>query len=193
MVSKKKMVQIDKKIGKVLRSLKFWAYLSGFIVFIVLTGIAFYKVSLWYDEHKIVFQSPIIIKLQSPILIQERSPETTIKVKAIKLEGGVDEQGNVEAGMSKGQIAYEAYKTVRFRESSNGKVVGLNKYCVDRGLINEVGYDPQNKFCFQDTTEQVSTLTNWFRNCLDETTIDKCLGKYSNQGYTELGYEVLTK
>ena len=191
MVNKKTMKHIDFKLSRFFKSFKFWSVLISILAGILLSLFLFIQVSKWYDEHRVVFQSPIIVKLQSPVLIQDRSPETTIKVKAIKLEGGVDESGNVEAGLSKGQIAYEAYKTVRFRESTNGKLTGLNKYCVDRGLINEVGYDPQNKFCFQDTTEQVSTITNWFRNCLDETTIDKCLSKYSNSGYNELGYEEL--
>ena len=191
MINKKAQNKIHLKLKHFLKSFKFWAYLVSAVAGIVFALYLFIQISRWYDEHQVIFQSPIIVKLQSPVLIQDRSPETTIKVKAIKLEGGVDESGNVEAGLSKGQIAYEAYKTVRFRESTNGKLTGLNKYCVDRGLINEVGYDPQNKFCFQDTTEQVSTITNWFRNCLDETTIDKCLSKYSNSGYNELGYEEL--
>lgn len=191
MVNNKQLNKIDHKLSRIFKSLKFWSILVSILAGLGLTLFCFIQVSKWYDEHKVIFQSPIIIKLQSPILIKERSPETTIKVKAIELKGSKDEQGNITAGLSKGQIAYEAYKTVRFRESSNGKPTGLNKYCLDRGMINEVGYDPQNKFCFQDQAEQVSTITNWFRNCLDETTIDKCLGKYSNQGYTELGYEEL--
>ena len=191
MVSKQKQGKIANKLGKLFKNIRFWSVLISILAGIGFSLFLFIKVSQFYDRNQVIFQSPIIIKLQYPILIRERQPENVIKVKAIELKGTKDEQGNITAGLSKGQIAYEAYKTVRFRESSNGKATGLNKYCLDRGLINEVGYDPQNKFCFQDTTEQVSTITNWFRNCLDETTIDKCLGKYSNQGYTELGYEEL--
>src|SRR3990167_2716942 len=109
MVNKKTMKHIDFKLSRFFKSFKFWSVLISILAGILLSLFLFIQVSKWYDEHRVVFQSPIIVKLQSPVLIQDRSPETTIKVKAIKLEGGVDESGNVEAGLSKGQIAYEAY------------------------------------------------------------------------------------
>lgn len=185
------MSKIDHKISKAFKSLKFWGYLVSIGAGIGIALFLFIQVSRWYDAHQVIFQSPIIIKIQSPVIIKERQPEKVIKVKAIKLEG-TNENGNITAGLSKGQVAYEAYKTVWYRESGNGtndNPQGLHIYCRNKGLVNEVGYDPSNKFCFQDRTEQVATITNWFRNCLDKDEIGKCLSVYSSGEYNELGYE----
>lgn len=160
---------------------------------VTLSAFAFMKISEWYDTHRVTFQTPVIF--QSPVIIKKREevqPVIKQKPKAvnINIKGSFDSKtGFVTAGMTDGQVALEAYKTVHFHETNNGKdKTGLNGYCIKLGLINEVGYDPQDNFCFKNETEQTATVINWFRNCLLKSSINQCLRLYSSNAYTALGY-----
>lgn len=188
------------RVRKTLKSLRLPFMLFCILSGIALTGYSFYKISTWYDAHRVVFQYPVLIKFQSPIEVKKREVISPLPAGApvkktqtkhmVPVEGSFNEDtGVVTAGMTHGQMALEAYKTVRFHESTNGALTGLNGYCHKLGRINEVGYDPQHNFCFANETEQIATVVNWYRNCLQKSAMSVCLGTYSSNSYTQIYYE----
>jgi len=144
----------------------------------------------WFNHHLVEWVNP----LRWPVVITEinkkkmNEPE---KKKAVEYEHLANNKaGDIDLKvLTPGQIAFEAYKTAKFKESSNGKKVGLNSHCLEMDMINEIGYDPAHSFCFTDRDEQVATAINWFRNCLATKNINECLKVYSNNSYSEIYYE----
>jgi len=72
MKADKKTTEIEKKVKKITKKMKVYAVIIGIIGAITLTGFCFYSVSRWYDENKVIFQTPVIIKFQAPVVIQRR-------------------------------------------------------------------------------------------------------------------------
>jgi hypothetical protein len=172
----------EKKGKKVIKKLKVYAIALGVGLFVIGTFLAFMNVSKWYDDNRVSFQYPIIIKLQAPVIIEKRAKEvkklTVVPVEAKKI-------------VEQYPTGYEeAYQKVWLMESGKGtNKGGLNGYCLAKGEINEIGFDPQDKYCFANREEQKSTFITWLTNRMNGAkmphceNIEQCLRVYSNNSY----------
>ena len=84
-----------------------------------------------------------------------------------------------------------AFDTVWFNESNRGNdKSGLNGACIQKGMINEIGYAPHESYCFKDRAEQKETFMLWLNNRLTHkkspycNTIKECILFYTNNSYT---------
>jgi len=178
----RKTTEIEKKGKKIIKKMKVYAVIIGIIGAITFSGFCFYSVSKWYDENKVIFQSPIIIKIQPPVVIQRR--EVARPKETRKIEPPVKQEKAYPNGFE------EAYDKVWLMESGRGtNKTGLNGYCIEQGLINEIGYAPHDKYCFKDREEQKSTFITWLTNRINKVknpwceSVDQCLRVYSNGSY----------
>jgi hypothetical protein len=172
----------ERKGKKIIKKLKVYAIALGVGLFVIGTFLAFMNVSKWYDDNRVSFQYPIIIKLQAPVIIEKRAKEvkklTVVPVEAKKI-------------VEQYPTGYEeAYQKVWLMESGKGtNKGGLNGYCLAKGEINEIGFDPQHSYCFKDVVEQKATFMLWLDNRLNHiktpwcNTIDECLRNYSANSY----------
>lgn len=85
MVNKKELNKIGNKLTGFFKSFKFWATPISILAGILLTLYCFIQISKWYDKNQVIFQSPVIIKIQPPILIKEREPSKKIEIKVEQL------------------------------------------------------------------------------------------------------------
>lgn len=54
-------------------------------------------------------------------------------------------------------------------ESTRGAAPsGHHVYCRNNGGWNEIGYNPQGKFCFKSKEEAQQKVENWFKNKFDK-------------------------
>jgi hypothetical protein len=74
-----------KKIRKPKKSrLALYLRLGSIMLMLLALFMGFYGVCKWFDANKVVFKSPIVIKLQAPITVEKRNP-VIIKKKARKV------------------------------------------------------------------------------------------------------------
>lgn len=91
--------------------------ISGIVVVIYLLLMGLYFVSKWYDENRVVFNSPIVIKLQAPIRVEKRiEPMPTI---APRPQNKPEERGerDIVMSMPHGEILWKIYQL----ETQRGK------------------------------------------------------------------------
>lgn len=67
--------KIERKVKKTAKKLKFLAILIGILLSMGAVMFLFFTVSKWYDENKVIFQYPVIIKFQTPVRIEKRLKE----------------------------------------------------------------------------------------------------------------------
>jgi hypothetical protein len=178
----RKTDKIEKKIKKISRKLKLIAIIVGIIGALTFTFLIFYNVSRWYDENKVIFQYPILIKLQTPIKIERR-------VAPQKKETRKEEAKNEQISLYPKGFE-EAYDKVWLMESGRGNnKSGLNGYCITQGKINEIGYAPNDKYCFENQEEQKSTFMTWLTNRMNHikmpycNDVNQCVLIYSSGSY----------
>jgi len=79
-------------------------------------------------------------------------------------------------------------------ESTNGKnnIEGsLQKYCEDKGMWNEIGYNPAKKYCFSSKAEAIDFVPKYIeRNC-NGMPLSQCLCRW-NEGNKDDGKPNLT-
>src|SRR3990167_5100785 len=192
MLSTKDQNKLDQTVQDVTRKIKRFSIITGIILAVVLAVWVFMRISIWFDNNRIVFQTPVII--QAPILIKRRvvptpTPKVAPKPK-IKSNLGVVE--TVEAKEIDESLLDKVYDYIWLRESGRGtNKTGLNGFCISNGQINEIGYAPHDNFCFSNQTEQKATVKLWFRNRLAGIktgciTVESCLSLYSGGAYKSL-------
>jgi len=178
----KNTTKTEKKVKKTIKNMKVYAILIGVLLVIGMFGIAFYNVSRWYDENKVIFQSPILLKFQPLIKIRRR---IVVKLSKTRKEAPIVRKENA---YPKG--FEEAFDKVWLMESGRGtNKGGLNGYCIAKGMVNEIGYAPHDKYCFESQEEQKNTFITWLTNRINKVkmpwceNIDQCLKIYSNSAY----------
>lgn len=180
-VKKKKIVRhVTSTKAKVI------AVIIGIAIMGALCFLGFMGVSRWYDENKVIFQSPILIKFQAPVRIEKRT--TPVKKVSVVTEKPLVKV--LEPVINTNADYERAYDKVWLMESGRGtNKGGLNGYCIAKGMINEIGYAPHENFCFKDREEQKKTFMLWLTNRLNHVkmpwcdTIDDCIFAYSSGGY----------
>lgn len=162
--------------------MKLTAVLIGFLITAVLFITAFYNISQFYDEYRVIFLNPIEIKINPPFKFERR---ITAKKYQKPQEGAKNEQ------ISRFPNGFEeAYEKVWLMESGKGtNKTGLNGYCIGQNKINEIGFAPFDKYCFENQEEQKDMFFTWLTNRINKVkmpycdTIDQCLRIYSNGSY----------
>lgn len=179
-----KITNIERKAKKIGKKIRFYAVIASILIGLGLVFYAFYEVSKFYDENRVVFQYPITIKIQSPVKIEKR-----VKVVKKSTVMPVKEKKDTDEQYPKG--FEEAYDKVWLMESGRGtNKGGLNGYCIAKGMINEIGFAPHDKYCFDNREEQKSTFMTWLTNRINKVkmpwceTVSQCLTVYSSNAYS---------
>lgn len=158
---------------------------SGIMFALMFT--AFYFVSAFYDTYKVSFQTPII--LQPPVVITQRQYTLISPVASVSAEPtpAPIEQSfvpQVEKAQAKEPSVSEYMslaKFIHYRESSYGKYdAGHHIYCRNRGMWNEIGYNPQNRFCFNTALEGFAKLENWLKENVPAHGVAGALCRYNS-------------
>jgi len=178
-----------KKAKKVIRGWKFrlLAVLIGFLLALWAVDFTVQKVTDFTNSHKITRQPVIQLKIQWPYRIEGKDSGKKVipPLNRAKNAPILDVDVKVRADYEK------AYNLVWLNESGRGKdKSGLNGYCINKGMINEIGYAPHENYCFKDRTEQKETFYLWLDNRLNHKkmpwcdNLSECILNYSNGGYT---------
>lgn len=147
----------------------------------------------FFSKNTIVFSAPIKIEFKAPIKIWDRQKlkeeqewDATAEQLARKC---VDDYFNPPEITEKQayQVAISPsvfFDTVWANESSRGKdntVGALHMKCRAKGLWNEIGYNPQNDYCFKDRDHAEAKIRLWLIDNCNNKTFKECLCYY-NQG-----------
>lgn len=181
------------KIAKItLISLAFLLLTAGFY-----TG--FNKLAKFLNENEFVTYQLLTVKFHKPFEFVKNEKmaerrETEKKIEELvpyftwRLENPDPIFSYDDITMSKEEIqerfGMEFYQTVHFNESTNGTNPtpgSLQKYCEDKGLRNEAGYNPQEKQCFKTESEEVATVIDWAKRKCEGMRLSQCLCYY-NEG-----------
>lgn len=178
----RKTTKIEKKVKKIRRKVRFYAVIGAVLIGFGLVLYAFYGVSRFYDENRVIFQYPVLIKFQTPIRIEKRVKQ--VKKLIVPPLQAKKEVEKYPTGFE------EAYDKVWLMESGRGtNKEGLNGYCIAKNMINEIGFAPHDKYCFENREEQKSTFITWLTNRINKVKIpycddvNQCLIIYSNNTY----------
>ena len=161
-------------IGRVIRSRMFYVVL-GLIVWTWL---------IYWFRSNYHFQAPVVINIKFQNLI-ERNIATPISDKPVILNSEPKKESLipiVQAIEPTPQVSPYANLAnyVHFAESTNGKnPKGHHIYCRNLGLWNEVGYDPQHKFCFDNAEEGFAAVSKWFEKYMPKLGLSKALCYYN--------------
>jgi len=125
------------------------------IIYTIIMGL--YFVSRWYDENRVVFQKPVIIKIQTPIKIEKRAKPNN-KKQAPRPQNKPKKQGEKEIVMSMphGDVLWKIYQL----ETQRGKT--------DSCRLNNKGYAgfgvmvEGNVYCYPTFEKAVERAEYWF-------------------------------
>lgn len=140
-------------------------------------GLSYLMTSAWLNAHIIYFQSPIVIQSKqviepkptskpvvTPSPLPTKRPNLNDKTKSSGLIPAVyaDEPEKVEL------LHQEIFDKVWMLESTQGRATtGFHLYCRAKGMWNEIGYNPQGKFCFDNEEQARGVFGRWFQKKFD--------------------------
>jgi len=78
------------------------------------------------------------------------------------------------------------YQRVRLKESTNGQF-GLAKTCKNKGMINEIGWNPSKGHCFKTAEQQEKAFKAWFDKYINQKGwgVSRALSYYTGGDYSE--------
>ena len=212
---KQTMEQLAKKIDqnkklKLKQRAKNVKIAKGFIlgfVFIILVSLMLKGINAgvnFFRENTIVTNQIVVIKFQKPFEIvslaelQRRQDEQKV-IDDISNQvfqeylHPTTAQDCTQKGLSidSGQF----FNILRSKESTNGTASSpgaLNVYCANKGMWNEIGYSPANKFCFKDQEEAQLYVAYYVKKNCDGKTEAQCecywnLGTWTDSCYYSQG------
>lgn len=148
--------------------------LIGIVLSLIMLFVAFVKLSQWYDNNRVVFQQPVIIR--PPVVVEARNRE--VATTSAKIESKPITESYLP-------IINELYRKIRFIESTAGMnnkdQTATHNYCQSIGEVNEIGYlvDGNRKFCFKDYGEQWDTFKKWWEKRLPNNSVDELLSLWN--------------
>lgn len=114
----------EKKGRKVIKRLKYYAIALEVGLFVIGMFLAFMNISKWYDENKVSFQYPVIIKFQAPVKIEKRVKEvkklTQMPVEAKKKEVKPRTEFEIVTNTKYGDILWNIYQLESQRGLTDG-------------------------------------------------------------------------
>jgi hypothetical protein len=169
-----------KQVMVFLGVVSFLAVVFGFYVLVD-------KMVMFFRENTIVKYQVVKIQLHSPLEIvslaelnRRQLQEQMAEDLANKV---VDEYLNPETEVPvdcKKPVSIDSkvfFSTLRVKESTNGQntnPVALHNYCKNKGMWNEIGYNPQAKFCFKDQEEASLYVAYYVKKNCDGKTQAQC-------------------
>jgi len=169
----KKTTEIEKKGKKIIKKMKVYAVIIGIIGAITFSGFCFYSVSKWYDENKVIFQSPIIIKIQTPVRIEKRAKQVKkailMPVEAKITPERVKTEFEIVQAQKHGNILWNIYQLETQRgktDSCRIKGQGFGGF----GVMNE-----GEVICYPTFDKAVERAEFWWDKLDKENTLDNNL------------------
>ena len=166
---------------------------SSIVLFICLV-IGFYKtieaVSNFFESHTVIKNKMISVEIKKPFEIITRSEAESRKEKEKIAEDLANKCINDylhpkdEAKTTAIISPSIFFDRVWQNESTRGKdqtAVSLHMYCRAKGMWNEIGYNPQDKYCFRDEEEARLFVPLYIKRNCSGATLDQCLC-YWNKG-----------
>lgn len=157
---------VQEKKKKDTKPLKRLAIGIGTTLFLIIGWIALDATINFFRVYTIVKHQPITIKLQAPleVISIEALEQRTQQEKNIEeiTKRAIEAYLNPETATESAQIQSrifpsDFFDTIWNKESSRGKAssdpTALHMYCRAKGMFNEIGYNPQQKYCFKDREE----------------------------------------
>lgn len=174
----------------------------GCLTTAIISLLAFYHVSKWYDDNQVVFQYPkISVTVTYPIVIRERTPLATESAQITKVIQPTEEKPKVEVYAINNHVNYanlelvrkskypELFNHVWIRESSQGtnpRADALNTYCKNKGMSNEIGFYPKGKHCFETFADSIARFERWRENEARGLTDNQALCYYNGAGKVDI-------
>lgn len=166
----------------------------GSLILISLLFTAFKKISKFLNENKFVTYQIVKIQFHKPFEFvsnedyqkqkeMEKRLEDLIPYFQYRMENPdpifeLDDPTRTpeEALQEFSQIFFE---TIHVNESSKGKntsdPTALHLYCRNLGKWNEIGYNPQNKYCFNSKQEAQNFVARYIQRNCNGKTLNECL------------------
>lgn len=157
----------------------------AFIILVSLMVKAIDKTVIFFRENTIVKYPIVKIQFHAPLEIvslaelQRRELENQVYTElAHKVIEEYLHPSQPKQCETKTQIDTQVFfDTLRQKESSMGKnenPVALHNYCKNKGKWNEIGYNPQAKFCFKDEEEARLYVAYYVKKNCDGKTQAQC-------------------
>lgn len=163
------------------------------IIILILIGIyaILRTVSNFFDNNKVVFHQVIKIELNPPFTIEKRelliSPvvEATPSATPSPTPEPTSQGFHLIPSAMAQEVREIDYKNlaqfIHFRESNSGTAPkGHHVTCRNKGLWNEIGYAPQQGFCFESEEAGMAKLDSWLKENVSALGISKSLCKYNS-------------
>jgi hypothetical protein len=170
------------------RNIKLGKITLGILVFIFLVGV-FYNLTKktvnWFRLNTIVFQAPVSIQWHKPIeitslqqlSIQEANNALISQISDDVIKQYLNPDSLPKCTDSVTQINPTTFfNDLKQKESTNGtntNPVALHNYCANKGKWNQIGYNPQGKFCFTDEQEAKLYVAYWLKKNADGLTMNQ--------------------
>jgi len=160
----RKTDKIERKVKKIGRKIRFYATIGAVLLGIGLSFYVFMKVSSWYDENKVIFQYPVLIKFQTPVKIEKRTKEvkkqasTTPKLndKVVEATPVAKTEFEVVNNSKYGQIMWKIYQLETQRgKTDNCRLTGAGYGGF--GVMNDKGVA-----CYSTFELAVERANYWF-------------------------------
>lgn len=167
------------KLPKINLNLKRWQiYTAIWVVMSIVLYIAFYKVSMFYETHRVRFQPPVII--QAPFVIEIR--ETPELISPVATVSAIPHVPTPQAKAAEPEVINISTPNVdklvdyiwwaESKRGTAGFAGSLQHYCEQKGMWNELGYGGMAmKHCFKNKAEGWAHVTDW---------LNRHLTKYEN-------------
>ncbi|KKR00138.1 MAG: hypothetical protein UT24_C0016G0027 [Candidatus Woesebacteria bacterium GW2011_GWB1_39_12] len=173
----KKAGEIERKGKKFIKRLKVYAVALGVGLFVIGMFLAFMNVSRWYDENRVLFQFPIIIKLQAPVRIEKRAKSVKIQASDRVKSPVVLSQAIPVPLTEKEQILAQKHGAILWKiyglESTWGKADGCrlnNKGWGGFGVMNE-----GQVICYESFTKAVERAEFWLSKMNPDKNLNEAL------------------
>lgn len=171
--------------------LKTAAIASGVLLLAVFVYFTLLGVNSFFEHNRFVFKPLVEVKFNQPISIEARPLVSPVATQSAKLKPEPTAEPkkesfhiieNVEAAETVREIDYKTLANfIHFRESNNGTAKsGHHVTCRTKGMWNEIGYAPQQGFCFADEAAGFAKLDSWLKENVEVLGIAKSLCKYNS-------------
>ena len=157
--------EIERKAKKIGKKVRFYGLIGCILLGFGLAFYLFMKVSQFYDENRVLFQSPIIIKLQAPVRIEKRAKEvkkqasmpSKIVLNSEKATTLPKSEFEIVNNSKYGQIMWKIYQM----ETQRGETDNCRLRGAGFGGFG-VKSDPKTVVCYESFEKAVERANYWF-------------------------------
>lgn len=153
------------------------------IVFLIAFGFSANFASLWFRDNTIVFNPPVTMTFQKPVefisLSELKRRQDVITIADSIATKCVNDYFNPpvlapQVNDIDPQVFFDVIWKNESNRGSDNTINSLAMYCRSRGGWNEIGYDPQQKYCFRDREESERFVAYFVKKNCDGKTMESC-------------------